>query len=98
MPTFWLEVSLLVSAKIFNIVPEHPPVWHQAGVEEAVGPDLWRRALEGLSLIRRVIFWLLLCNNPFKPSMHTTARPHKVLEFHIPLLYGLFLAAQCQGG
>lgn len=89
---------LLACAKILNIIPEHQPVWHHTGLEEAVSPDLWRRVLEGLFLISCVIFWLLVCHNPFKTNVHPAVCPHKVLEFLISLLYGLFLPAQCQGG
>lgn len=42
------SLSLLASAKVLNIVAEHPPVWHQASLEEAVSLDIWRRVLEGL--------------------------------------------------
>lgn len=47
LPTHWLDLK---------VVPENPPVLHRAGLQEAVCPDLCRRALEGLPLIRRVIF------------------------------------------
>ena len=48
-------------------------------------------AAGALSLISRVSFWLPLCNNPFQSGVHPAARPRKVWEFHILLLYGLFL-------
>lgn len=76
-----------------------PPVWHSAGLQRAVRPDLCRRALEGLPLISRVIFWLLLSNNGFKGSgVCSTARPHKVSELHILLLYGLHSVRVADGG
>lgn len=80
-------VSLSSGLCSLSSVPEPPPgclsVWRKLLVVTF--------AAGALSLISHVSFWLPLCSNPFQSGVHPAARPRKVLEFHILLLYGLFL-------